>query len=224
VIYVQRTPEPEILRLRASRWLDELRLAPVGAARRKAQGRYAHRQVRKALETCFAGKCAYCESQILHVGFAHIEHFRPKSRFPELTFVWENLLLACGRCNSTENKGDAFPVATEGGPLIDPCREEPGEHLQFHYDPRARLASVYGATHRGRTTEQLLGLNRHDLRSERSRQIARLAALRCFAEVHAEARALFNEACSASAPYAAFARALDRAFRRGELRVIQTTE
>lgn len=41
-------------------------------------------------------RCAYCEGTIFHEG--HIEHFRRKNpaHYPELTFAWPNLFLACG--------------------------------------------------------------------------------------------------------------------------------
>src|SRR5690554_4407048 len=40
--------------------------------------------------------CAYCESAIYTDG--HLEHFRRKNpnHYPELTFEWTNLFLACG--------------------------------------------------------------------------------------------------------------------------------
>jgi len=45
-------------------------------------------------------RCCYCED-----GRAEdIEHFRPKTLYPELTFVWENYLLACSTCNSVSKK------------------------------------------------------------------------------------------------------------------------
>ena len=36
-----------------------------------------------------------------------IEHFRPRSRFPNLSFDWLNLVYACRRCN--QSKGDSWP-------------------------------------------------------------------------------------------------------------------
>ena len=111
----------------------------------------------------FHGKCAYCESKISHVDYGHIEHFKPKSRFPDLTFEWTNLLLSCPICNGSEYKSDRFPLETEGGPLVNPCDELPAEHFEFVFDPVAKLATVIGKTARGQTTEAIVGLNRYDL-------------------------------------------------------------
>jgi hypothetical protein len=126
-----------------------------------------------------------------------------------LTFEWDNLLLSCAVCNGAEHKGDRFPEATEGGPMINPCEEEPREHFDFVFDARARLASVVGKTTRGKTTERLLGLNRPELREYRSRLVMMLSALALHAKDDPTARMLIEEACRDEAEYAAFARQLE---------------
>jgi uncharacterized protein (TIGR02646 family) len=159
----------------------------------------------------FHGKCAYCESKITHTDYGHIEHFRPKRGVngrPDIAFEWNNLLLACGVCNGAEHKSDHFPEADEGGPLINPCEDDPERHFEFHFDLVTRLASVYGKTHRGITTEKLLGLNRTALREYRSTRIRHLIALAQYACADPEAAKLLNEAKQSSAEYAAFARTL----------------
>jgi uncharacterized protein (TIGR02646 family) len=159
----------------------------------------------------FFGKCAYCESQITHVDYGHIEHFRPKggqNARPDLVFEWTNLFLACGICNGAENKSDRFPEQAEGGPLVNPCDDDPADHFEFHFDPVTRLASVYGTSPRGVTTEEVFGLNRPYLREHRSRCIRRLAALVQYAAVDNEASSLLQEAKQSDAEYAAFARTL----------------
>jgi uncharacterized protein (TIGR02646 family) len=208
VIIIVRVPKPTILLRKEAEWRNALLQARTRVERERALERYNHRQVRMALEAMFDGKCAYCESKIKHVTFTHIEHYRPKSRFPEYAFDWDNLLLACGRCNEPPYKGDQFPDQTEGGPLINPCTDDPGDHFLFHYDPRIHVASVYGKTERGETTERLLGLNRADLRAYRSEQIRRLAYLKAKARTDAEAAQLLQEVLQDDAEYAAFARAL----------------
>jgi len=51
-------------------------------------------------------RCCYCEDNRA----SDIEHFFPKSIYPEKTFVWKNYLLICGDCNSAKN--NRFPVFT----------------------------------------------------------------------------------------------------------------
>ncbi len=207
MIRVRRSPTPAVLEQNKVQWTKRL-LAARGEAREKALTRYRHRQIKKALTLMFSGKCCYCESKISHVDYGHIEHFRPKSCFPELAFEWSNLFLACGVCNGTGFKGASFPTADQGGPLLDPCHDEPSEHLRFDFDPRTMLASVYGTAPRGETTARLLGLNRPELRAYRSQQVLKLHVLQRFAESDEQARTLLAEAVHENAEYAAFARAL----------------
>ena len=70
-------------------------------------------------------RCMYC----LDSHGTDIEHFWPKTPYPERLFVWLNLLLCCTECGRL--KGDRFPLA-EGQPLlIDPTTEEPWLCLDF---------------------------------------------------------------------------------------------
>jgi uncharacterized protein (TIGR02646 family) len=189
-----------------------LQQAVTAADRERAQNKYRHREIKEALVRLFHGKCAYCESHITHIDYGHIEHYRPKSGpqgRPDLCFEWPNLLLACGICNGSEYKGDRFPEAAQGGPIINPCEDDPSFHLEFRFDTRLGLASVYGTTQRGRTTESLLGLNRPALRKYRSLQIKKLAVLKQLAVTDPEACQLLDEAKRPTSEYSAFALALE---------------
>lgn len=209
MIAVKRTDSPKILKRKSAEWTTKnLLSANTKEQHSKAENKYRHKEIKEALCVMFHGKCAYCESKITHVDYGHIEHYRPKSKFPELTFDWSNMLLACGVCNGSGHKGDHFPEEDKNGPLVNPCDEDPSQHFSFHYEPDCRIASVYGITPRGETTEKILGLNRNELRSYRSGQIARLYLLARFAASDPEAESLLNEAMKDSAEYAAFARAI----------------
>lgn len=104
---------------------------------------YKDRDVRKRLKEMFHGKCAYCESKILHICNGDIEHFRPKGSIKIgtnstkpgyfwLASDWDNLLLSCPFCNQTNThkidtdgsvndialgKGDSFPLNEEDSRL-----------------------------------------------------------------------------------------------------------
>ncbi|HAN46134.1 MAG TPA: HNH endonuclease [Cyanobacteria bacterium UBA8156] len=176
MIPVERGTAPPILQENAARWHAELVALKQQKAPKtqtgKVQQRYRHKQVKAALVKAFHGRCAYCESQITAVTYGAIEHFFPKSRYPDRTFAWENLLLACDVCNS--RKGDTFPLdAADGTPLlVNPCAEDPAVHLQFDWNPITRLASIYGRDRRGETVVALFDLNgtagRTDLMARRS--------------------------------------------------------
>ena len=90
-----------------------------------------------------AHRCMYCEDSAAN----EVEHFRPKSLYPELVFAWMNYLYVCGICNKAKSnrfavtvngeiieinrrKGDAIVPPPPGDPgLIDPRRENPMDFL-----------------------------------------------------------------------------------------------
>ncbi|MBL8239824.1 MAG: hypothetical protein JNM66_20530 [Bryobacterales bacterium] len=69
--------------------------------------------------------CMYC----VHSHGSDIEHFWPKSPYPERAFVWENLLLCCTECGRM--KGSQFPLHNGRPLLVDPTVENPWHHLDF---------------------------------------------------------------------------------------------
>jgi 5-methylcytosine-specific restriction endonuclease McrA len=60
---------------------------------------YKHPDNKAALISASYDKCMYCESKVSHTYYGDIEHIRPKSRFPDLEFSWDNLGYVCARCN-----------------------------------------------------------------------------------------------------------------------------
>ncbi len=72
-----------------------------------SNNRYKVKSVQKRLNKIYHLKCAYCEQKLLDAP-KHIEHYRPKNIYYWLAYSWDNLLLACGSCNSS--KSDNFEV------------------------------------------------------------------------------------------------------------------
>lgn len=71
-------------------------------------------------------RCMFCEDS----RGTDMEHFKPLAKYPESSFVWENLLWICTPCNRL--KGDRLEFDGAGRPLlIDPTREEPWTFLYF---------------------------------------------------------------------------------------------
>ncbi len=81
------------------------------------------------------GKCCYCERPLPETGHLKaVEHFRPKSRFPELRNEWGNLLLAYSQCNG--QKASQFPELPSGQPaILDPSDSaiDPEDHVDFDF-------------------------------------------------------------------------------------------
>lgn len=106
-------------------------------------------------------RCMYC-------GDSHgtdIEHFWPKTPYPERMFRWPNLLLCCTECGRI--KGDRFPLDDKGWPrLIDPSAVNPWEHLDFNPDTANFVARFDLGTNApsvwGRATVELLQLDRRE--------------------------------------------------------------
>ena len=212
MIRVNRTEKPVVLADNAAKWKREIRSARTADTRKKAQNKYQHQDIKQALEEMFHGKCAYCESKITHIDYGHIEHFRPKGTpaYYELAVEWNNLLLACGRCNGAENKGTKFPLGNKGGPLINPGKDYPSRHLRFDYDPKLKLANVLGKSERGETTWRILGLNRPKLLEHRSIFVRKLWVIADRYHNDADAREIIDLATRPAGEYSAFARTLKR--------------
>jgi len=154
-------------------------------------------QLKLHLFDLFAGKCAYCESRVLHVASGDVEHYRPKKPPEEdqshpgyywLAYDVGNLLPCCEKCNRVRGKRRCFPVAGQRAcsprydleaeqPLIlSPYRDWPQEHLAFlpgMITPEGDLVcvgTVEGITDQGSKTVELCNLRRADLVEERKRE------------------------------------------------------
>ncbi|TWI85842.1 uncharacterized protein (TIGR02646 family) [Lacibacter cauensis] len=153
--------------------------------------------IKADLNKMFQRKCAYCEVGIGINNIAEIDNFRPKtgsrglnskeyapSHYWWLAYEWDNLFLACQVC-SQKYKRDYFPlehenlrcaIGTKGqgllaeNPLlINPCIDEPKEHILFEENGRAKEI-----TKKGKVTIEILGLNRRELISKRKTVVANL--------------------------------------------------
>jgi uncharacterized protein (TIGR02646 family) len=222
MIQVNRTETPRILEQRSAAWLANYLTAirnystnnSAENKRRKeaAEKKYQHNQIKEALASLmFHGKCAYCESQILHIDYGHIEHFKPKSLFPKQIFDWLNLLLACGKCNGKEHKGDKFPMIDSDALLVNPCTDNPDEHFLFEYDENTSFANVIGKTPKGQTTEIELGLNRPQLLKKRSFFVENILFIALKLKENPSditARSILDKAEISSAEYSSFTKAI----------------
>lgn len=120
-------------------------------------------------------RCAYCEGTIFHEG--HIEHFRRKNAkyFPELTFAWKNLFLACGanaHCGHYKDRSAAQPYDPDQ--LIKPDEHEPDSYLYFHSsgEVRARSGLNPGDAFRAGETIRVFGLDSPTLVGARAKSLS----------------------------------------------------
>lgn len=82
------------------------------------------KETKISLYNMYKGCCAYCEKKLKLNRSAHIEHFKNKSKFPELCYYYNNLHYCCASCNI--NKGDTYSED-----LIDPSKDEPRDHICY---------------------------------------------------------------------------------------------
>lgn len=170
MIKLEKGDEPEILEKKSGAWTAELLgiLDAGGEPTTYQKGRYNTPEVKLAVITETFGKCAYCESKVLHVAFGDIEHILPKSERPDLSFEWTNLTLACSICN---NRKRAYH--DEELPLLDPYQDEVEERLLF-FGPLARAAT---GDVNALMTERTLDLNRELLIERRTERLDHLLKL-----------------------------------------------
>ena len=113
MIRVEKQSAPQILIDNASTWTQELLdlIAKHGgydkipkSLKDSAVNKYRHPDIQAAVGEMTKGKCVFCESIINETTYLNIEHFKPKSKFPDLTFDWNNLFPSCLMCNNGKDK------------------------------------------------------------------------------------------------------------------------
>lgn len=158
-----KSAKPQALVNNEARWTSEFPSAQTNSA---AATRYQHKDIRDALNAECSGKCAYCEGVVDHVSFTHIEHILPKSKKPDLVVAWENLTLACPRCNI--HKGEYMDSSD---PLLNPYEDDVESELLFN------LATPVPVSSAATTTVRVLQLDRPGLVFQRYRLIASIMEL-----------------------------------------------
>jgi len=104
---LERTDVPACLRENAPAWTEAFM-----AARQQDSGykfrwhRDCYPEIRQQLREMTQGHCAFCDGPVGIESRETVEHFRPKSRFPELAYQWENLFPCCDVCQA--NKRERF--------------------------------------------------------------------------------------------------------------------
>lgn len=181
-----------------TKWESEIQtFTPYSTRVNAAKGKWASRRQSKTLkhvclkleEMCSGNRrCCYCEDSVAD----EVEHIKPKSLYPELTFTWSNYLYACGSCNTKKNNKYALfiagnltsimPSTSPPNPgndvFINPRQDDPmdfldldlGQAIQdgtFQYLPKYGLSQGNVNYERANYTIEILGLNRDFIVAER---------------------------------------------------------
>lgn len=121
--WVERGPEPARLgSIRARYTPDWVSYYPNRVGQRPWDR--AWQSFRNDLWPAFLGMCAYCEQP----DRGEVDHFHPKSKFPEKVYEWTNWLFSCHSCNQA--KGEKWPK--QG--YVDPCAEDKANRPEHFFD------------------------------------------------------------------------------------------
>jgi uncharacterized protein (TIGR02646 family) len=68
-------------------------------------GKPINQHILPLLKAMTADHCAYCDGYpVGQMSLETIDHFRPKSVYPELAYQWQNLFLCCTRCQAAKKE------------------------------------------------------------------------------------------------------------------------
>lgn len=116
------------------------------------------------VSSAFFSLCGYCEE----ICKGDVDHFRPKSRFPERVYRWNNWVLACHVCNN--KKGGRWPA----GGYVDPCAKSAPARPESYFDFDTKtgeliIKSSLSAARRRKAEQMIkdLGLNAQHHRKTR---------------------------------------------------------
>ena len=131
---------------------------------------YSHPEVKGSLELETCGKCAYCESHVTHAYWGDVEHILPKAVGcrPDLQFSYDNLTLACAKCNNA--KGGYYNPPTA---LLNPYVDDPEHHLLW----LGPITWAKAGSERAEVTINKVALNRKGLVERRQERLEAVGAL-----------------------------------------------
>ncbi|WP_437371254.1 hypothetical protein [Maribacter litoralis] len=95
----------------------------------------SYRGYKKYLKSDFGGRCGYTNCNHLWFGGSsnfHIDHFKPKSKYPHLETEYNNLVYSCSYVNIAKSDDDFE--------YLDPCDDDYNEH--FYRDAKGSIHPI----------------------------------------------------------------------------------
>ena len=89
---------------------------------------YRHPSIKERLFASSHYKCAFCETKPGESGNIEVEHFIPKSLYPDFAFDWNNFLPVCRKCNESKRSHD-----TKKEPIVNPSIEDPEKIFKYNF-------------------------------------------------------------------------------------------
>jgi len=172
MIQLVRNQTPQILRNNQQDWTKELidlvteynGYGNIPAIERNPiVNKYNQDEIRNSLSIMSGGKCVFCESIISTIAFTNIEHFYPKSLYPDFTFEYDNLFTSCPKCNISKSDYD-----TMYNRILNPVGDNPENYISY---PELRITATPHSpdVSLAERTIECCGLDRIELSRERSK-------------------------------------------------------
>lgn len=104
-------------------------------------------------------RCSYCDADAINAtGIEEIDHFRPKSSYPEVAYAWTNMYLSCSACNRSKQERWSVDL------LAPDLSEYEFERFFFYETTTGKIVPNSGASiedqRKAEVTIALLDLNR----------------------------------------------------------------
>jgi len=128
---------------------------------------YRHKDIKEVLFNCSHEKCSYCEI-IPSSSYMEVDHFEPKSLYPELVLDWDNLLPACRKCNNYKLNHD-----TRTFQIIDPTKINPEPYFDYSF-LSINPSNTSPDWDLSKRTIDVCNLNRYELSKERRELLSHL--------------------------------------------------
>ena len=100
--------------------------------------------------------CGYCKAELFDGNYFYLDHYYPRSLYPEKEFEEDNCVLACAYCNKI--KCSTLPVVNGKKRILHPYMDDYSAHM--HMDGDGKL--IFD-TPEGESTIEIMKLNRETL-------------------------------------------------------------
>lgn len=139
---------------------------------------WIHDLIRKILIEDFRNNCGYCgsirptpTSEGTRTPRGHVDHYRAKSVYPELTYVWTNYIWSCESCNVEKGEFDDHEH-----PILNPCELNDCELVEFIIDTGAYCLKKNNKLYylRFRHTEKKTMINANEIIRKRKNKVKSL--------------------------------------------------
>lgn len=128
------------------------------------------------LENEQSGCCAYTEIRIVKKDKCHIDHFRKRDLFPQMTMDYRNMLVACNsECYGAKYK-DKNVTKADYAKLINPVEDNPSDFLEFTFI--GEIQAVGNDKERGDFTINCFNLNERSLVEQRRQAVTNMLIMK----------------------------------------------